>query len=61
VPQFSVPVVLFRGTYAATTFEPLWDVSPDGQKFAMVRVPDSERLQLVLYMNWAEHWNASKQ
>ena len=35
-PAIGAPRLLFTGTYASTAFEPLYDVSPDGQRFAFV-------------------------
>lgn len=61
VPQISVPVGLFSGRYAATSNEAVWDVSPDGRQFAMVRIAGSESLRLTLFMNWAERWSARPQ
>ena len=61
IPQVTTPVGLFGGSYMATGFEPLWDVSPDGRQFAMVRIPGAETGQMILLMNWAEHWNTPKQ
>jgi serine/threonine-protein kinase len=60
VPQIGAAITLFSGIYAATNYEPVWDVAPDGLHFAMVRLPEAETPQLILFMNWAEHWNTPR-
>jgi Tol biopolymer transport system component len=54
--RVSPAIALFSGAYRFTNYEPLWDVSPDGRTFAMVRGIGAEQAQLVLYANWAAHW-----
>jgi hypothetical protein len=41
-------------------FEPLWDVSPDGQRFVMVREARGAGLELVVMVNWLDGWRASR-
>jgi serine/threonine-protein kinase len=60
VAQITPPAGLFSGPYESTSYEPLWDVSPDGRQFVMVRASANETPQLVLFMNWAEHWTTPR-
>jgi hypothetical protein len=60
-PSFSVgkPKMLFRGPYVTTpiTF-PYYDVSPDGQRFLMIKPTEqtssSSLTQIVVVQNWFE-------
>ncbi|MBI3791531.1 MAG: protein kinase [Gemmatimonadetes bacterium] len=47
---------LFAGPYMLIGFEARWDVSPDGQHFAMVRMPSAQRLSFELVANWEERF-----
>jgi Tol biopolymer transport system component len=53
-PQLGTVQFVLAGPYATTMFEPVWDVSPDGKRFAFVRPVDSGRLQLMVYFNWID-------
>jgi serine/threonine-protein kinase len=60
-PSFSIgkPRMLFRGPYVPTTSTlPMYDVSPDGQRFLMVRAAEqpasSSLMQIVVVQNWTE-------
>jgi serine/threonine-protein kinase len=60
-PSFSVgkPRMLFQGPYAPTnTTQPNYDVSPDGQRFLMVKPAEqtasSPLTQIVVVQNWFE-------
>lgn len=59
-PRVSAPRLLFTGTYTFTGYEPLWDVSPDGQRFAFVRATAAADAPMGLLMNWADHWRARR-
>jgi hypothetical protein len=54
IPVLSQPHQLFEQRYAFFTITiPNYDVSPDGQRFVMVKdEPGSDRLNVVL--NWTE-------
>jgi len=52
-PRISAPRVLFHaGAFDASTFEALWDVSPDGQQFVFTRPRAGSEAQLVVLVNW---------
>ncbi|HEV8254005.1 MAG TPA: protein kinase [Vicinamibacteria bacterium] len=56
-PEFSagVPQVLFQGRFEASIFNHGYDVTPDGQRFVMVKPPEKqEPLRLVAIPYWAE-------
>jgi serine/threonine-protein kinase len=60
-PSFSMgkPRMLFQGPYAQSPFPaPFYDVSPDGQRFLMVKPPEqtasSSLTQIVVVLNWTE-------
>jgi Tol biopolymer transport system component len=57
-PKIGVPRLLFTGSYTSTAFEPLWDVSPDGKRFAFVKSPNIGGTQIGLLLNWTENWKA---
>jgi serine/threonine-protein kinase len=57
-PAIGVPRLLFTGSYASTGFEPLWDVSPDGNHFAFVKGPNIGGTQIGVLMNWTANWKA---
>jgi hypothetical protein len=57
-PVISTPGFLFTGSYTSTAFEPLWDVSPDGTRFAFVTNPNTAGTQIGLILNWTMNWKA---
>jgi hypothetical protein len=57
-PRVSAPRLLFTGRFASTGFESLWDVSPDGQRFAFVRATSNAETPIGLLLNWADDWSA---
>jgi serine/threonine protein kinase/Tol biopolymer transport system component len=57
-PVIGTPRLLFTGSYASTAFEPLWDVSPDGNRFAFVKNPSIGGTQIGLLLNWTANWKA---
>ena len=56
VPSAPPAQGLFAGSYMRIGFEARWDVSPDGQRFAMVRIPEATRLSFELVANWRERF-----
>jgi hypothetical protein len=52
------PRLLFTGSFAATAFEPLYDVSADGQRFAFVVNTNLGQTPFGVLMNWSAHWKA---
>jgi len=57
-PGIGSPRLLFVGSYASTAFEPLYDVSPDGRRFAFVQNRDTGGTQIALLLNWTANWKA---
>jgi serine/threonine-protein kinase len=57
-PVVGAPRLLFRGTFAATGYEPLWDVSPDGRRFAFVVNRDLGETPVGVILNWTSNWKA---
>jgi hypothetical protein len=57
-PVIGSPRLLFVGAYASTAFEPLYDVSPDGNRFAFVQNRELGGAQIGLVMNWTANWKA---
>ena len=57
-PEFVAgkPVQLFEGQYySSDVYRPAYDVTPDGQRFMMVKVPDgSAPRQINVVLNWFE-------
>ena len=59
-PRFaaSKPKLLFEGHYETSmyAFEPNYDVSPDGQRFLMIKAsePESAGTQLNVVLNWSD-------
>jgi Tol biopolymer transport system component len=52
-PSIALPRAIVGGAYVTQGFEPRWDVSPDGQRFAMVRLPSrGASLQLSIHLGW---------
>jgi serine/threonine protein kinase/Tol biopolymer transport system component len=49
------PVQLFEGPYSSDQYRPGYDVTPDGQRFMMVQVPEgSAPRQINVIVNWFE-------
>ena len=57
-PSIGVPKLLFTGDYAAIAHEALWDVSPDGNRFAFVKHPNIGGTQIGVLLNWTANWKA---
>jgi serine/threonine-protein kinase len=57
-PVIGAPRLLFTGSFAATAFEPLYDVSADGQRFAFVVNTNLGQTPFGVLMNWSAHWKA---
>ena len=58
-PRVGAPRGLFAGQFESSVNEPLWDVSPDGTRFVMVRtVAGGEAGRIGLFLNWVDHWRA---
>ncbi len=58
-PTFSAgrPSVLFEGSYVVSTTSPAYryyDVSPDGQRFLMIKEAGAEEAQINVVLNWFE-------
>ena len=57
-PMQGSPVVLFRGRYTNTTSGAVvnYDISPDGQRFLMIKAADEEEEpgQIHVVLNWFE-------
>jgi serine/threonine-protein kinase len=54
-PEFLAgkPVELFEGPYSSDQYRPGYDVTPDGQRFIMVKVPEgSAPRQINVIVNW---------
>ena len=56
VPSVPPPQPLFGGAYVYAGFQATWDVSPDGQRFAMVKGAASQPLAFELVANWRERF-----
>jgi hypothetical protein len=57
----SPPRMLFEGRYGATAIVRPYDVSPDGQRFLMVKQKDRAPIfvsQMILVQNWLEELKA---
>jgi hypothetical protein len=60
-PEFSAgaPRVLFQGRFEHAFFNHEYDVTPDGQRFVMVKPPEKqEPLRLVAIPYWSEEMAA---
>ena len=55
-PRVSEPTALFGGTYQSLGMEVVWDASPDGRSFLMVRPAIESKAPVMLYTNWIERW-----
>jgi Tol biopolymer transport system component len=58
-PTFSAgrPEVLFEGSYVKTRFIPgyqYYDISPDGQRFLMIKAVEGSTAQINVVLNWFE-------
>ncbi len=58
-PTFSAgrPEVLFEGRYVTTRFVPgyqYYDISPDGQRFLMIKEVEGSTTQINVVLNWFE-------
>jgi serine/threonine-protein kinase len=56
-PEFVAgkPVELFEGPYSSDLYRPGYDITPDGQRFIMVKVPEgSAPRQINVIVNWFE-------
>ena len=51
-PTISALEFVLSGDYVGTTFEPMYDVSPDGKRFAFVRLLTGSRLRTAVLLNW---------
>ncbi len=50
-----IPTVIFEGPYAYSNFSPDFDVTPDGQRFLMVKIPPkSAPREITVVLNWFE-------
>ncbi len=48
-----IPTVIFEGPYAYSSFSPNFDVTPDGQRFLMVKIPpESAPREISVVLNW---------
>ncbi len=61
VPEISAPQRVLVYPSISAPFEALWDVAPDGKRFAMVVQRGEEKRELVLLMNWQGKWRAEQQ
>ena len=54
--RIGIPTSLFEGPYARSSEvnDGLFDVSPDGQRFLMIRKVGSAQGQVVVVLNWFE-------
>ena len=55
-PSFkaATPRVLFEGPYYSVAGGANYDVSPDGERFVMVRVNEAASPQIYVVLNWFE-------
>jgi Tol biopolymer transport system component len=60
VPEISAPQRVLVYPSISAPFEALWDVAPDGKRFAMVVQRGEEKRELVLLMNWQGKWRAEQ-
>jgi Tol biopolymer transport system component len=58
VPTIGTPRLLFTGDYTSTRFEPLYDVSSDGTRFAFVTDPNVVGTPIGVTLNWTANWKA---
>ena len=50
-----IPTVIFEGPYAYSSFTSNFDVTPDGQRFLMVKIPpESAPREITVVLNWFE-------
>jgi len=52
------PEVLFEGRYVTSRFNPnryqYYDISPDGERFLMIKETGAEQVQINVILNWTE-------
>jgi Tol biopolymer transport system component len=55
-PQFSAskPELLFSGWYATDRIAANYDISPDGQRFLMIKGEQTASTQIKIILNWAK-------
>ena len=56
-PEFVAgkPFQLFEGPYSSDVYRPGYDVTPDGQRFVIMKVPEgSAPRQINVIVNWFE-------
>jgi len=55
-PEFNVskPNLLFRGWYSTDRIAANYDISPDGQRFLMIKGEQTAATQIKVVLNWAE-------
>ncbi len=55
-PEFNVskPNLLFKGWYSTNRIAANYDISPDGQKFLMIRGEQTAVTEIKVILNWAE-------
>ena len=55
-PEFKVskPNLLFRGWYSTDRIAANYDISPDGQRFLMIKGEQTAVTQIKVILNWAE-------
>ncbi len=58
-PTFSAgkPEVLFEGSYLSSESDPefqYYDISPDGQRFLMIKEAGADQAQIHVVLNWFE-------
>ena len=58
-PTFSArnPEVLFQGSYLSSESDPefqYYDISPDGQRFLMIKETGADQAQIHVVLNWFE-------
>jgi Tol biopolymer transport system component len=51
-PLIGQPEPVLTGDYVASSFEAMWDASPDGRKFVFVRFGAQARLRVAVLLNW---------
>ena len=54
--MLAAPRLLFQGSYYSGSFDwaPNYDVTPDGQRFVMVKQPETSASQINIVLNWFE-------
>ena len=58
---YGTPQLLFREpAYEVHQYHSIWDVSPDGERFIMVRNEGTDRSELVLVLNWRQELEGAR-